>query len=239
MPSAARRSLTRDEIVEKALRLARRVGLNGLSMRLLGDELGVWPMAVYHHVPNKEALVSLVADTALAELDFPEMDRLAAPESVEDWLTASVAQTRAARRLFLGYPGLAEFILSHRPTPSGLRIAEMQLTGLRKLGATAEEAAKIYLTTTAWALTLVQSETLQRSGSASGGSGRAVRLAELTGAPTDRYPALTEAAAHFAAIDAEARFEYGMSCVVGGLRIELERIARRQRGETDSSEQNG
>ena len=162
MPNTARRSLTRDEIVEKAMRLARRVGLNGLSMRQLGDELGVWPMAVYHHVPNKEALVSLVADAALAELDFPEMDRLAAPESVEDWLTASVAQTRAGRRLFLRYPGLAEFILSHRPTRNGLRIAEMQLTGLRKLGATAEEAAKIYLTTTAWALTLVQSETLQR-----------------------------------------------------------------------------
>jgi tetracycline repressor-like protein len=157
---------------------------------------------------------------------------------VEDWLNASVAQTRAGRRLFLRYPGLAEFILSHRPTRNGLRIAEMQLTGLRKLGATAEEAAKIYLTTTAWALTLVQSETLQRTGSTSG-TGRSVRLAELTGAPTDRYPALTEAAAHFAAIDAEARFEYGVSCVVGGLRIELEQIERRRLGETDPSEPSG
>src|SRR5262245_21554949 len=122
MPAPSRRSLSRDEIVETALRLARTAGLNALSMRLLGDELGVWPMAVYHHVSNKEALVSLVADAALGELDFPEMATLAAPESVEDWLAASVAQARAARRLFLRYPGLAEFILSHRPTPNGLRI---------------------------------------------------------------------------------------------------------------------
>lgn len=226
MPNAARRSLSRDEIVETALRLARTVGLKALTMRLLADELGVWPMAIYHHVPNKEALVSLVADTALGELEFAEMTQLAAPESVEDWLTASVAQTRAARRLFLRYRGLAEFILSHRPTRNGLRIAEMQLRGLRKLGATAEEAAKIYLTTTAWALTLVQAEPVPQT-RPSPGRGRAARLAELAGAPTDRYPALTEAAVHFAAIDAETRFEYGMSCVVGGLRMELERIARR------------
>jgi AcrR family transcriptional regulator len=239
MPSpAARGSLSRDEIVMTALRLARSVGLTALTMRLLGDELGVWPMAVYHHVPNKEALVGLVADAALAELDFPEMGTLAAPDSVEDWLAASIAQTRAARRLFLRYPGLAEFILSHPPTPNGLRIAEMQVTGLRKLGATPEEAAKIYLTTTAWALTLVQAEGLQRTrppaGTASTGGagrpGRAARLAELTGAPTERFPSLAEAAAHFSAIDAETRFEYGMNCVVGGLRIELERIAGRASG---------
>ena len=127
MPNPARRSLTRDEIVRRRA-AGRRVGLHGMSMRLLGDELGVWPMAVYHHVRTRRRW-SASSPNGARGAGLPGDGRLAALDSVEDWLTASVAQTRAARRLFLRYPGLAEFILSHRPTPSGLRIAESKLTG--------------------------------------------------------------------------------------------------------------
>jgi AcrR family transcriptional regulator len=227
MPNTVRRALSRDEIVETALRLARQVGLGALSMRLLGEELGVWPMAVYHHVPNKEALVSLVAEAALAEMDFPERSTLAEPESIEDWLHASRAQARAARRVFLRYPGLAEFILSHPPSASGMRIAEAQLSGLRKLGASTEEAARIYLTTTAMTLTLVQAETLRRQAS---GAGRAARIAEMEGAPAEMFPALADSSKYFSSIDSEARFEFGVQIVIDGLRIRLEEFQARAAG---------
>lgn len=52
-------TLTVDEIVGAALDLIDEAGLDSLSMRRLGARLGVDPMAVYHHVPNKDALLTL------------------------------------------------------------------------------------------------------------------------------------------------------------------------------------
>lgn len=66
--SADRLPLTRDRIVQSALGLARHEGLAGVSMRKLAQELGVEAMSLYHHVPNKRALLILMADRSLASL---------------------------------------------------------------------------------------------------------------------------------------------------------------------------
>ncbi|HEY8527051.1 MAG TPA: TetR/AcrR family transcriptional regulator [Acidimicrobiales bacterium] len=68
---AGREPLTRDRIVEVALRLIDDVGLDQLSMRRLGAELGVDPMAVYHHVPNKDALLQAVVQRVFSEMPPP------------------------------------------------------------------------------------------------------------------------------------------------------------------------
>jgi TetR/AcrR family tetracycline transcriptional repressor len=54
--------LSREVIVSAALELAEREGLDRLTMRALASQLGVTPMAIYYHVPDKEALVDLVVD---------------------------------------------------------------------------------------------------------------------------------------------------------------------------------
>lgn len=56
------KSLTRDEILEVALRIIDSEGLAGLSMRRLGAALGVDPMMIYRHVHNKEALLDLTVE---------------------------------------------------------------------------------------------------------------------------------------------------------------------------------
>ncbi len=66
---ADRLPLTRDRIVKSALGLARHEGLSGVSMRKLAQELGVEAMSLYHHVPNKRALLVLMADRSLASLE--------------------------------------------------------------------------------------------------------------------------------------------------------------------------
>jgi TetR/AcrR family tetracycline transcriptional repressor len=60
--------LTRDRIVHSALELARDEGLSGVSMRKLAQELGVEAMSLYHHVPNKRALLILMAERSLSTL---------------------------------------------------------------------------------------------------------------------------------------------------------------------------
>lgn len=65
---AERLPLTRDRIVQAALELARDQGLPGVSMRKLAQELGVEAMSLYHHVPNKRALLILMAERSLSTL---------------------------------------------------------------------------------------------------------------------------------------------------------------------------
>jgi len=66
--SVERVPLTRGRIVESALELARDEGLSGVSMRKLAQELGVEAMSLYHHVPNKRALLILMAERSLSNL---------------------------------------------------------------------------------------------------------------------------------------------------------------------------
>lgn len=56
----------RADVVTRALDLLGEVGLPDLTMRRLGAELGVQPSAIYHHFPNKQALLGAVADEIIA-----------------------------------------------------------------------------------------------------------------------------------------------------------------------------
>ncbi|MFR9727933.1 TetR/AcrR family transcriptional regulator C-terminal domain-containing protein [Saccharopolyspora sp. MS10] len=52
----------REDVVERALGVLDEYGLESLTMRRLASELGVQPSALYHHVPNKQTLLTAVAD---------------------------------------------------------------------------------------------------------------------------------------------------------------------------------
>ncbi|MBN2840241.1 MAG: TetR/AcrR family transcriptional regulator C-terminal domain-containing protein [Coriobacteriia bacterium] len=67
--------LSRDRIVRAALEMIDRDGLDALTMRRLGKELGVDPMAIYYHLPNKSALYDAIMDDvvgSLANVQLPD-----------------------------------------------------------------------------------------------------------------------------------------------------------------------
>ncbi len=70
-PAPARQALTVEAIVSAALDLIEAGGEGGLSMRRLGADLGVDPMAVYHHIENRDTLIALMLERVLAELPAP------------------------------------------------------------------------------------------------------------------------------------------------------------------------
>jgi len=76
--SAARRkdvpALTRGIIVEATMRIIDAEGLEGMSMRRLGAELGVDPAAVYYHVSSKSELHDLIADKIMGDIDLSSDD---------------------------------------------------------------------------------------------------------------------------------------------------------------------
>jgi AcrR family transcriptional regulator len=95
--SANRRALTIESIAEAALKLIDREGLGALSMRRVAAELSVEAMAIYHHLPNKEALVEAVVTHGTP-------GRLPSPTG--DWRGDLRALANAVHRQFSAHPAL-------------------------------------------------------------------------------------------------------------------------------------
>ncbi len=57
--------LSRDRVLNAAVSVADRVGIAGLTMRSLAQELGAKPMSVYHHVANKEEILDGIVDRSI------------------------------------------------------------------------------------------------------------------------------------------------------------------------------
>lgn len=69
-----RRDLTAAKIVDTALALADADGIEALSMRKLADALGVTAMSLYNHVSSKDALLDLMLDRVIGEIESPRAD---------------------------------------------------------------------------------------------------------------------------------------------------------------------
>jgi AcrR family transcriptional regulator len=87
-----RRALSRDVIVDAALRVADTDGLDAVSMPRLARELGAAPMSLYRHVASKDVLVDLVLDAAIG--DAPNLSGLSPRAGLETWARANHAVFR-------------------------------------------------------------------------------------------------------------------------------------------------
>lgn len=66
-----RARLTRDRVLRAAIGLADAAGIESLTMRKLGVELGVEAMSLYNHVANKSDLLDGMIDAVVGEIDLP------------------------------------------------------------------------------------------------------------------------------------------------------------------------
>jgi len=71
--SAKHAPLQKEQIVRAAVKLADEVGIEGLSMRKLGQVLGVEAMALYHHFASKDTLIDSMVDSVHAEVKAPRV----------------------------------------------------------------------------------------------------------------------------------------------------------------------
>jgi AcrR family transcriptional regulator len=66
--------LSRERVLQTAFRLADQGGLESLSIRKLGQELGVEGMAMYYYFANRDQIVDGIVDLVFAEIDPPTAD---------------------------------------------------------------------------------------------------------------------------------------------------------------------
>lgn len=76
--------LTRQAILDAALRITDHDGVDKLTMRRLASELGVQAMSLYHHIPNKSALLDGVVEQLVTHIERPVMDPNAWQDSLRE-----------------------------------------------------------------------------------------------------------------------------------------------------------
>ena len=133
-------ALSREKIVKAAIRIVDQYGLSALSMRRLGALLGVDPMAIYHHLPNKAALYDAIVEAVMAEMDLGRGPaRAAGPEAPPRMRLMQMA--RSYRDALLNHPNALP-VVATRPvrTPASLRPIERMLAVIAGLGFTPQES---------------------------------------------------------------------------------------------------
>ena len=206
-----RAALTRERILRAAITLADRDGIESLSMRKLGQKLGVEAMSLYNHVRNKEDMLDGMVDVVFSQIDLPP--------SGADWRTAMRQRAISVHQVLLRHPwanGLMESRTT--PGPANLRHHDAVLGSLRRAGFPVEMAAHAYSILDGY----IYGFTLTESTLPFGNSKEAKEVAGnlLEGFRAGEYPHLAEMAIDRAmkpGFSYGNEFEYGLDLILDGI----------------------
>jgi AcrR family transcriptional regulator len=127
---AQRTPLSRERILDTAIQLVDEEGIESLTMRKLGEALGVEAMSLYYYVANKGEVVDAIVDQVLGEIDLPAAH--------EDWRTAIRTCAISAHQAFLRHPWACQLAMFPTSTRGGrvprLRYMEWLLGRLHDAG---------------------------------------------------------------------------------------------------------
>ena len=119
--------LTRELVLHTALGLADQGGLESLSMRKLGQELGVEAMALYYHFANKDEVLDGIVDLVWAEIDLPVAG--------DEWRTAMRRRANSVHDVLARHRWAIGLMESRRsPGPANLRHHDAVIGNLRAAG---------------------------------------------------------------------------------------------------------
>lgn len=135
-----RAPLSRDRVLETAIRLADRQGIEAVTMRQLAAELGVEAMSIYYHIANKHALLDGVVDALVTEIE-DELGGFGVEKARPDWLPVLRHRILTARRVMLRHRWAPTLIQTRASmTPALLRYFDSLLGILVEGGFTYDQA---------------------------------------------------------------------------------------------------
>lgn len=143
---STRAALSARRIASAAVAVADAHGLDAITMRRLGSELGVRPMAAYRHVSGKDDVIEMMIDLVYGEIVTTEG---------ADWRETLRELAIGVRTLVLDHPwltGLPSAQAAFELTPNRLSLAERVLAALRVPGFDVDEAMAAFRTVTSYAL---------------------------------------------------------------------------------------
>jgi AcrR family transcriptional regulator len=198
-------------VLSAALALADAGGIESLTMRKLGQELGVEAMSLYNHVANKDDIVDGITELVLAEIEVPSGEA--------DWKTELRRTAISSHEAFVRHRWACSLMMS-RPKASPPRMLWMEavLRTLRQAGFSADMTHHAYhaLDSHITGFTLWQVNMPFET------KAELLDMAEvfLRQIPADEYPYVIEhAEQHLApsSPDGATEFEFGLELILDGL----------------------
>jgi AcrR family transcriptional regulator len=195
--------LSAERIVDAALQIADAEGLEAVTMRKVGAHLGAGAMSLYRHVPNKDALLELMADRVLAELPHPDTDG--------EWQTEIHTFFLAFHDLLLEHPAIADVMTQMALAGPELSIRGEQVLGSLLGGGLDEATAAQAITAFTWhtvggALYAIARRNPEHED-------RSVRLEAL---PADQFPSVHRVAPYLAVDDSREHFSAALWHLIRG-----------------------
>ncbi len=216
----ARERITRERVLDAATELADDEGLDGLTIRALAGRLGAKPMAVYHHVADKSAILDGIVDAVFAGIDRPVPGR--------PWREELLRRSRSAHAVLRRHPW-AVALLESRSTPGADTFAhhDAVLGTLLSDGFGVAAAGHAYAMLDAYVYGFV----VQESALPFAPEDSEAAAAEMLGPFADAYPYLARFAAE--RIGADYRFSDEFDV---GLDLVLDAIATLRDGPTPAAD---
>jgi AcrR family transcriptional regulator len=203
-----RTPLTRERVLDAAMALADAGGLEALTMRSLGKQLGVEAMSLYNHVANKEDIVDGLVDLVFSEIETPEPG--------EEWKAAMrrrAISTREALNRHRWAVGLMEGRMN--PGPATMRKHNAVMGCLREAGFSFRDAVHVYSVQDAY----IYGFALQERGLGFETPEESAQVIEQQRANVpamDEFPYLVEVAQELgrAGYDYETEFSFGLDLIL-------------------------
>jgi AcrR family transcriptional regulator len=206
-----RKPLSRERVLGAAVAFADESGITSLTMRKLGEALGVEAMSLYNHVANKGELLDGMVDLVFAEIDLPP--------GGANWKTAMRQRAVSARQAMSRHPWAIALMESRTsPGPATLRHHDAVIGSLRQAGFSVEMAAHAFsvLDSYIYGFALQEASLPFETGEETAELAQAI----LTQMPPDEYPHLTELTVEHVlqpGYDYGNEFEFGLDLILDGL----------------------
>ena len=209
-----RSALSRQALLERALAIIDRDGLDSLSMRRLAAEFDVSAMSLYNHVPNKDTLLQGVTEILLRKIDLSAAD-------ADDWTEAIKEGFRSFRRVLLAHPNALPLIQRKAaPSPEAFRPIEVSLATLRRGGFDEHGALQAHWLLVGYTLghvSFMLSNPLLRP-APSDGSDQVESVSGGQQIPPEEFRNLVECLPFALECDLDEVYEFGLETIVEGLR---------------------
>jgi AcrR family transcriptional regulator len=202
--------LSEQDILDAALTFIQANGIDAIGMRSLAKQLRVTPMALYHYVPGKEALLDRLAESILATVPTPAA-------SSENWEAQLRAFALSIWDCMARYPGLSRIALERPPMKASGRLSLHVFSVLQAAGFEPNSALLATFGFQIYVGGVVSAQVR--------GVDRRRRLGAQK-AGTERSKLAPEAQQFIALltkVDTRAMMEFGLDTMIAGLRAERDR----------------
>jgi AcrR family transcriptional regulator len=201
------RSLSETDIAAAALAVIDRDGLGALSMRAVGEQLGMATMSLYRYVSDRAQLEGLVVAHVLAGVDLT-------PPRRGPWTRQIAVLLERVREAVARHPDVVPLTMTHRHSaPGTVRLGEALLGVLTPAGFSGEQRVIALRSLLSYLTGAIQ---LEHFGPLSGAGTDA-----LAALPREEFPLLAETARHARQVSAADEFRRGLDVLLAGLAAAL------------------